>query len=301
MPYATKTRYWRCPNRLAGGQVITPVTAPVGAARLGFGCARLPGSLSANEALTLLEAALDSGVRHFDTAPLYGWGAAEPLLGELARRRRGEMTIVTKAGIAPPGLAARAIAKLSRAPAHARFNRFAPAQVRRSLDASLRALRTDHVEALLLHEIEPHQMSDELLRLMQEFKRGGKAAAIGLATSAEATSTLLRAHPQLFDVVQLPYGATMPDGVPIVVHSVLTSNVDRMSNRLAHDMAAARRFEDRTGVSAGDRRALGELLLREALWRNAGGTVLFSSTRLETIRRNAQLPAEAPITAELLT
>lgn len=270
---------------------------------MGFGCARLPGSLSPSEAQTLLETALDSGVSHFDTAPLYGWGAAEPLLGELARRRRDEMTIVTKAGVAPPGLAARAIAKLSRAPAHARFNRFAPDQVRRSLDASLRALRTDRVEALLLHEIAPNQVSDELLGVLQNLKREGKAAAIGLATSADAASVLLREHPSLFDVVQLPYGAATPAGVPIIVHSVLASNIDAMSNRLAQDAAAARRFEDRTGVAAGDRRALGELLLREALWRHAGGTVLFSSTRVETIRRNARLaPAisETPFTAELL-
>src|SRR5262245_58942461 len=91
-------------GRLGAGEniAITSITASLGGARLGFGCARLPGVLSKDDAVELLEAALDSGVSHVDTAPLYGWGEAEPLLGELARRRRSEMTIVTKVGLAPP-------------------------------------------------------------------------------------------------------------------------------------------------------------------------------------------------------
>jgi aryl-alcohol dehydrogenase-like predicted oxidoreductase len=67
----------------------------VNAKRVGFGCAGLHGAVSAHEAEMLLETALDNGVTHFDTARVYGWGAAEAMLGALARRRRDEMVFVS--------------------------------------------------------------------------------------------------------------------------------------------------------------------------------------------------------------
>src|SRR5947209_18236948 len=75
--------------------------------RLGFGCSSLMGAQGKKESLALLEAAYDAGVRHFDVAPLYGFGQAEGCLGEFLAGRRGEVTVTTKYGIPPaknPGL-----------------------------------------------------------------------------------------------------------------------------------------------------------------------------------------------------
>lgn len=58
-------------------------------------------SLTSTGRLRLLEAAFDQGIRHFDTAPLYGMGLAEEVLGRFARSRRGDITITTKFGLAP--------------------------------------------------------------------------------------------------------------------------------------------------------------------------------------------------------
>ncbi|HRO02984.1 MAG TPA: aldo/keto reductase, partial [Terricaulis sp.] len=168
---------------------------PFGASRLGFGCAGLHGAVSAGEAETLLETALDHGVTHFDTARVYGWGAAEAMLGALAARRRHEMHIVSKAGIAPPSLAGKLLRKtagrfvpaLARAGAP-RFGRFAAADITTSVEESLRALKTDRLDALLLHEIQPAHVTDELKRALQQLKASGKALRIGLATDADATS-----------------------------------------------------------------------------------------------------------------
>jgi len=76
--------------------------------KLGFGCARLLERAAPRRALTLLEFALDHGISHFDVARSYGDGRAETVIGALAKRRRREMTIVTKAGLAPPTSWARA-------------------------------------------------------------------------------------------------------------------------------------------------------------------------------------------------
>ena len=84
--------------------------------RLGFGCGRLKGGHEKAHALRLVHAALDLGLRHFDTAPPYGLGTSESVLGEALKGRQEPFTVFTKAGLArpaSPGLmqTARAIVK----------------------------------------------------------------------------------------------------------------------------------------------------------------------------------------------
>lgn len=59
-------------------------------------------ALTRSGRLRLLETALENGIHHFDTAPLYGQGEAETLLGHFARSRRDRLTITTKFGLLPP-------------------------------------------------------------------------------------------------------------------------------------------------------------------------------------------------------
>ena len=59
------------------------------------------GSISRRESLRLLEAAFDAGIRHFDVAPMYGYGEAEGCLGEFLQRHRADVTVTTKYGIPP--------------------------------------------------------------------------------------------------------------------------------------------------------------------------------------------------------
>lgn len=63
-------------------------------------------ALTTSGRLRLLDTAFDQGIRHFDTAPLYGMGQAEELLGRFLRRRRGEITLTTKFGLVPPAIPA---------------------------------------------------------------------------------------------------------------------------------------------------------------------------------------------------
>ena len=70
--------------------------------RLGYGCSSIMGALGRRQSLRLLEAAYDAGIRHFDVAPMYGYGEAESCLGEFLQRHPGQLTVTTKYGIAPP-------------------------------------------------------------------------------------------------------------------------------------------------------------------------------------------------------
>jgi aryl-alcohol dehydrogenase-like predicted oxidoreductase len=73
--------------------------------RLGFGTSGIMGaSVTSGGRLRLLETAFDQGVRHFDTAPLYGMGLAEEVLATFARGKRSEITITSKYGLLPPAI-----------------------------------------------------------------------------------------------------------------------------------------------------------------------------------------------------
>ncbi len=120
-----------------------------------------------DEARRLIEQALNAGCNFFDTAPGYGAGRSETLLGEVLRPVRGRVTICTKFGHSPQG-----------------ETDFSVSAIRTSLEASLKRLQTDYLDVYLLHN-PPAELMDgnhaphyeELERLKVE----GKVRAYGVS------------------------------------------------------------------------------------------------------------------------
>ena len=180
--------------------------------QLGFGCSSLMGATGRKESLALLEHAFDAGIRHFDVAPMYGYGAAEGCLGEFLSRHN-DATVTTKYGIPPPpsrGLmraARRAAASalklfpsLKKRLASAANNvtaaapkaSFTAAHARTSLDHSLAELRTDRLDLFLLHEAEAIDLTDDnLLRFLEDAVATGKVGAFGCGSAAAKIPGLL--------------------------------------------------------------------------------------------------------------
>lgn len=168
--------------------------------RLGFGCGRLKGGHEKANALRLVHTALDLGIRHFDTAPPYGLGMSEAVLGEALKGRQEPVTVFTKAGLprpASPGLmqTARAIVKplarripglrtavLTGMAQHAAPARFDPDFIARSFDTSRRLLRRERVEGLLLHEARTHDTLAPLAPLLDRCVARGELGVYGSAT-----------------------------------------------------------------------------------------------------------------------
>lgn len=272
--------------------------------RLGFGTAPVSGSFARADALKLLNAAYEAGIRHFDTAPLYGWGEGEVTLGEFAAGK-SELTLVTKVGLTPPSTAARLIAKLTRKTPGPRIE-FGPRRVRASVENSLRALRRDRVEGLLLHEPSASDVNDDLIRALQALRQDGKVASVGLATDPESTAAILERYPLAFDVVQIPVSGLGKVGrvganVTTILHSVLGRRLERSVERAKASKAASEHFEAETGVSPTDRDGFARLLLGAAMTQNPDGITLFSSSRPETVQRNATLAPLDTETAARLT
>jgi D-threo-aldose 1-dehydrogenase len=181
----------------------------------GYGTAALGRSLTRRERVRLLEAAYDAGIRYFDTAPLYGAGAAEEALGRFLRGK--DAAVATKVGIVPPGLVGLAL----RRPAIG--GRFTPADIRTQLEGSLRRLRLDRVDVVLLHEVDA---ADALAALdtLDLLRDEGKLVDAGIATGAAQTAAIVATR--VPDVVQLAVdGAVDPRGARLVLHSVLAGKV----------------------------------------------------------------------------
>jgi aryl-alcohol dehydrogenase-like predicted oxidoreductase len=188
--------------------------------RLGFGTSGLHQLLRGRKRQDLLAAAFQSGVRYFDTSPFYGHGIAERELGKFTPSHRGKLLIATKFGIRPNALLARTpwlmYAQLSANAALRKFTKrnklavtptrdYSAREARTSLECSLRALRTDHVDIYFLHE--PNRallgQSDELLLALDRLRREGKTRYIGLAGAARDCIDVATTFPTMAQIMQI--------------------------------------------------------------------------------------------------
>lgn len=186
--------------------------------RLSFGGApvgNLYASVDDASAMAAIRLAWTLGIRHFDTAPYYGYGLSESRLGQaLGDLPRAGYTLSTKVGRLledrpgqydqPDGFAVDDRA--------ARFD-YSRDGVLRSIESSLQRLRTDHVDVLLLHDIgrlthgERHvqllaQALDEALPAMAELRAQGVCRAIGLGVNESEVCEQVLARFRL-DVIML--------------------------------------------------------------------------------------------------
>lgn len=156
---------------------------------IGLGCmgmsAYYGAPMAEKDGVALLHAAIESGVDHFDTAEMYGFGANEQLLGEAFHDRRDKVFIATKWGpIADP------VTNLPAGYDGSETN------ARRAVENSLRYLRTDHIDLYYLHRKDPATPIEESVEAMAKLVKEGKVRAIGLSeVSAETLRKAHKVHP----------------------------------------------------------------------------------------------------------
>src|SRR5580765_6507921 len=120
------------------------------------------GEQDETEAIDAVRAAVDAGVGWIDTAPFYGWGRAEELVGRaLDGGRRDGVTLLTKCGTV-------------RRDDGAVAEDGSPAAVRRDVEQSLVRLRTDHVDVVQLHDPDPSTPIEEIVGALAALVDEGK-------------------------------------------------------------------------------------------------------------------------------
>lgn len=155
---------------------------PFTVSAIGLGCMNLSHAYlprpDAAEAERLLLHALDAGVTFLDTAALYGFGANEELLGRTVMHRRAEFTLASKCVLGGSD--------------GKRGLDGSPEAIARTLEESLRRLRTEHIDLYYLHRLDPNVPIEDSVGALARAVESGKIGAIGLSEMSAAT--LRRAH-----------------------------------------------------------------------------------------------------------
>jgi len=140
---------------------ITPVgvgTAPIGSGR---DWPAWWGPQDESESVRTIHAALDLGVNWIDTAPFYGWGRAEQVVGRALRERSDDVLVFTKCGTFPGETVSDRMD-------------LRPEAIRADVEASLRRLGRDRVDLLQLHDVDRETPIEEswaeVLRLIDAGK-----------------------------------------------------------------------------------------------------------------------------------
>jgi aryl-alcohol dehydrogenase-like predicted oxidoreductase len=149
---------------------------------LGFGCMGLNfldgKGIEKGEAITLLRNAVERGITFFDTAEAYGPYTNEEIVGEALQPLRKDVVIATKFGCkdAKPttGLDSR------------------PETIRAVTEASLKRLRTDYIDLLYQHRVDPNVPIEEVAGTVKDLIQQGKVKHFGL--SEAGVTTIRRAH-----------------------------------------------------------------------------------------------------------
>ena len=191
---------------------------------LGYGSAHLGelyGLVSEPDAAATVDAAWDSGIRYFDSAPWYGLGLAEHRIGRALRARpRTDYALTTKVGrvlgrpFDPPNFKSRTWA--GGLPFEFHFD-YGYDGVMRSYEQSLMRLGINTIDALVIHDLDVFYHGEELgyrkrelvnhgIKALEELKRRGEIKAIGMGiNTAEALDTVAPIVDLDFVIVALPY------------------------------------------------------------------------------------------------
>lgn len=149
---------------------------------LGFGCMGLSygygPAADKREAINLIRAAVERGVTFFDTAEAYGPFTNEELVGEALTPVRERVVIATKFGFeggdSTRGLDSR------------------PERIREVADASLKRLKTDHIDLFYQHRVDPKVPIEDVASTVKDLIKEGKVKHFGL--SEASVQTIRKAH-----------------------------------------------------------------------------------------------------------
>ena len=302
---------------------------------IGMGCASLGSRVGRREGLRALDRAFGVGITWFDVAPSYGDLEAETILSEFARGRRDKLQICTKVGIQPAQTpfmmraakpivrsAVYAVPMLRKYVARARpiptKLTITGEMISKSIDGSLRRLRTDYVDVFALHGAEFGEvLREDILQTLQRIIRLGKAKTISIASSLE-TGLLGITGSNIYAVIQVennPFQPSLalaaerlPKGrrVSFVTHSVYGKfGALRQLCELIESDTTKSKILRNEGYSGDNESVAAAFLADYALATNSNGVTLFSMLKKKhldfNLGRLEQVPDKARIERLALT
>ncbi len=150
---------------------------------VGLGCLPMVGYYGGRyekrDMIALIRRAYEKGITFFDTAEVYGPHVSDEWVGEALEPFRNEVKIGTKFGF---GVEEGKPTSLNSSPAH----------IRRAVEGSLKRLRTDHIDLLYQHRVDPNVPMEEVADTVKQLMQEGKVLHWGL--SEASARSIRRAH-----------------------------------------------------------------------------------------------------------
>lgn len=152
---------------------------------LGLGCMGMSASYGVaeerdeREAIATIHRALEIGINFLDTAEVYGPYTNEELVGKALQGKREQAVVATKFGWRIENGKTTGLDS-------------SPANIRAAVEGSLSRLRTDYIDLLYQHRVDPAVPIEDVVNTMAELVREGKVRFLGLSEAGE--STIRRAH-----------------------------------------------------------------------------------------------------------
>ena len=142
---------------------------------IGLGCMRITGLGSKAEVRSLIDTAMDQGINFFDHADIYADGEAEAIFGKAAADiPREKMILQTKCGIHP-----------------GTSYDFSKEHILKSVEGSLKRLKTDYVDVLLLHRPDTLMEPEEVAEAFETLEKQGKVRYFGVSNENAMQMELL--------------------------------------------------------------------------------------------------------------
>ena len=148
------------------------------------------GGTDERQSVATIRAALDQGINLIDTAPVYGFGVSEEIVGRALTGLRSRAVIATKVGLEWRGDVA--------------YRNATRTRIMTEIHDSLRRLRTDYIDIYQVHWPDPLVPMEETAVAMRELYEQGKIRAIGVSNFSVAQMRAFRAVAPLH-VLQAPY------------------------------------------------------------------------------------------------
>jgi aryl-alcohol dehydrogenase-like predicted oxidoreductase len=157
------------------------------------------GDRTREQAVEMVQHAVDRGITYFDTGDVYGHGDSEELLGEALADYREEVTVSTKVGYDFYNNPQAGHGELPK--------RVDPEWVHTALDRSLDRLDMEYVDLLMLHNANVGEVDADVLETLDELQESGRVDAVGwaLGPSIGWLAEASRAVEEGFDAVQLVF------------------------------------------------------------------------------------------------
>ncbi|WP_350351331.1 aldo/keto reductase [Microbacterium sp. A8/3-1] len=140
------------------------------------------GGTDESESIAAIQASIDEGISLIDTAPAYGQGRAEEILGAAIRGRRDEVVLATKCGLVWHTTKGNRFFDFDGEPVHRYLGR---ESIVHEVEESLRRLGTDHIDLYITHWQDPTTPIEETVAALVQLREQGKIRAIGASNVSE--------------------------------------------------------------------------------------------------------------------